>query len=157
MVEHASLRLQFRFARETNSNAIYGIEEFVRTCHARIEDELVFPKLKESISQPLQEKIRRDISRLEADHRLIDKIGDQIKVRTLQGDAETLRKRIMLYMNAVESHNSAEESLIFQYWNVSAADEQEIKSKAWEIIRVFGLTRYFAITGFSEELAKMMQ
>ena len=156
MVEHAALRLHFRFARETNSNAIYQLEEFVRSCHARIEDELVFPKLKESISRLLEETVTKDLSRLEADHRLIDKIGDQIKVRTVQGDEETLRKRILLYMNTVESHNAGEESLIFQHWNVSEAEEHEVKSKAWDIIRAFGLNRYFAITGFSEKLVEMI-
>ena len=157
MIEHAALRLNFRFAKETNSNAIFELEEFVRTCHARIEDELVFPKLKESLSKPIPEKVRNDLSRLEADHRLIDKIGDQIKVQTIQGDVEILRKRILLYMNTVESHNYGEESLIFQHWNFSYAEERKIKSKAWEIIRLFGLGRYFAITGFSEELVKIMQ
>lgn len=157
MIEHAALRLHFRFAKESNSNAIYELEEFVRTCHARIEDALVFPRLKESLSQPIEEKVRKDLSRLEADHKLIDKIGDQIRFQTVQGDVETLRKRILLYMNTVESHNAGEESLIFQHWNVSDAEEHEVKSKAWEIIRVFGLNRYFAISGFSEELVKMMQ
>jgi hemerythrin superfamily protein len=156
MVEHAALRLHFRFARETNSNAIYELEEFVRTCHARIEDELVFSKLKESISKPLDEAVKKDLSRLEADHRLIEKIGDQIRVRTVEGDVETLRKRILLYMNTVESHNAGEESLIFPHWNVSEAEEHQIKSEAWNIIRGFGLNRYFAITGFSERLAEMM-
>lgn len=146
MVEHAALRLHFRFARDVNSDAIYEVEEFVRNCHARVEDEVIFPKLRESGNA----KLEQVLSRLEADHKLIDTIGDQIKTRTAQGDVETLRKRISLYMSTVESHNSSEESLIFQYWK--AGEEQDAVSKARKIIEEFGLNRYFMITGISEKL-----
>jgi hemerythrin superfamily protein len=156
MVEHAVLRLRFHFARETNFDAIYGLGEFVRACHARIEDELVFPKLKDLLSQDPKEEVIEDLSRLEADHKLIDKIEDQIKLKTIEGDTETLRKRIMLYMNTVESHNSGEESLIFQHWKVSDAEEQEVESRAWKIIQDFRVDSYLAITGFSEKLVERM-
>ena len=115
MIEHAALRLHFRFARETNSDTIYEVEEFVRNCHAKIEDDIVFPNVKVSLDSPSNAKLVQVILRLEADHKLIDTIANQIRLRTAQGDVETLRKRILLYMNTVESHNSSEESLIFQY------------------------------------------
>jgi hemerythrin superfamily protein len=156
MVEHAVLRTQFRLGRETNFNSIYDLEEFIRTCHAKIEDEVVFPKLRDSLQQTLQEKVTKDLSRLEADHRLIDKIGDQIKIRTVEGNRESLEKRILLYINTVESHNSGEELLIFPHWNVPDTEEQEAKSRAWKIIENFGLSRYLALTGFSEKLSERM-
>lgn len=152
MMEHAALRLHFRFARETNSDRIYEVEEFVRNCHAKTEDEIVFPKLMGSLASPGDEKLKQVLLRLEADHKLIDTIGDQIKVRTAQGDLDALRKRILLYMNTVESHNSSEESLIFQHWNATDSDEQEVVSKARKIIEEFGLNRYLIITGISEKL-----
>lgn len=157
MVEHAALRLHFHFAREKDFDAIYELEEFVRTCHARIEDELVFPKLKAWIPQSLKDTLGKDLSRLEADHKLIEKIGDQIRARTVEGDAETLTKRILLYMNTVESHNAGEESLIFPYWKASETEECEAKSGAWKVIQSFGLNRYFAITGFSGKLAETIR
>jgi hypothetical protein len=76
MVEHPALRLQFRFAKKRNIDTIYKLEEFVRNCPARIEDEIVFPKLQSSIPQALRDSVGKDLSRLEADHRLIEKIGD---------------------------------------------------------------------------------
>lgn len=148
MVEHAALRLHFRLARDVNSDSIYEVEEFVRNCHARVEDEVIFPKLRESGD----EKLGKVLSRLEADHKLIDTIGDQIKLRTARGDVETLRKRILLYMSTVESHNSSEESLIFQYWKAGESEERDTKTRARKIIEEFGLNRYFAITGISEKL-----
>ena len=148
MAEHAALRVHFRLARDVNSDSIYEVEEFVRNCHAKVEDEVIFPKLRESGNAQLEQVL----SRLEADHKLIDAIGDQIKLRTAQGDIETLRKRILLYMNTVESHNASEESLIFQYWKAGESEERDTKSKARKIIEEFGLNRYFAITGISEKL-----
>ena len=79
MVEHASLRLHFQFAKKTaNWDAIYDVEEFVRKCHAKVEDEVVFPRLRNMVNQ---DEVLMAISRLEADHRLIDKIGEQVKKR----------------------------------------------------------------------------
>lgn len=151
MIEHQALRLHFRYIRETNFNSIYEIEEFVRKCHARIEEEIVFPKLNEV------DQIKQNLSRLSADHKLIDTIGDQIKLRTAQGDLETLKKRVLLYVNTVESHNSSEESLIFQYWKVGETTEKETVSGARKIIDEFGLNRYFTITGVSQKLFDLVR
>ncbi len=107
-------------------------------CHARVEDEVVFPHLKEILPTPNKQDLVEIISRLEADHKLIDTIGEQIRLRTAQGsDPETLRKRILLYATTVESHNSSEESLIFHHWE-SVNEDKVIREKAMEIIREFG-------------------
>jgi|SRR5579862_1105156 len=153
MVEHASLRLHFQFARRAGDwDLIYDVEEFVRGCHARVEDVVVFPHLEEILTVPDRDNFLKTISRLEADHKLIDTIGEQIRLRTAQGsDPETLRKRILLYATTVESHNSSEESLIFQFWE-SGNDDKWITEKTLEIIREFGLNRYFQVTGISERL-----
>ncbi len=158
MMEHLALRLHFQFARRTAIwDSIYDVEEFIRNSHAKVEDKVVFPKLQESLKDPNREDLSKIISRLEADHRLIDTIGEQIRLRTVQGsDAETLRKRILLYATTVESHNASEETLIFQYWNPSTNQDEEIP-RAMEIIRDFGLDRYFQITGISESLLKSVK
>ena len=155
MVEHASLRLHFRFVREKSSDLIYEVEDFVRNCHARVEDDIVFPRLTQ-IMATKEEQLVKALSRIEADHKLIEKIGEQIKNSTIQAETEALRKRIMLYANTVESHNSSEESLIFQYWNASETESREIISKAKNIIEQFGRDRYFRITGISERLYDMV-
>ena len=158
MAEHASLRLHFQYGRKTgNWDSIYEVESFVRNCHARIEDELVFPKLGKFLETQNSETLKV-LSRLEADHKMIDTIGDQIKLRTTQGDTETLRKRILLYANIVESHNSSEESLIFQYWkNLSKDQQEDTIPNMRKIIEEYGLNRYFQITGISGKLLDSMQ
>jgi hemerythrin superfamily protein len=156
MVEHVSLRLRFKLMRELqNFDTIYGIEEFVRSSHARVEDEIVFPALRELLlSEGKQELVKNVLSRLEADHRMIDTIGDQIKLRTIQGDAPTLSKRISLYCNTVETHNTTEEVQLFPHWNVKTVEERELSAKALEINRQFGLNRYYELTGISEQFLR---
>jgi hemerythrin superfamily protein len=146
MVEHVALRLRFHLATQSATESIYEVEDFVRNCHAKIEDEIVFPKLRDI------PEAKQNLSRLEADHRMIDTIGDQIKLRTAQGELEILRKRISLYMNTIESHNASEESLVFPYWKVSDSEEIEATRRARSVIESFGLDRYLSITGISSKL-----
>jgi hemerythrin superfamily protein len=149
MIEHATIRLHLRSIRdsEKGSDSIYDLDEFVTKCHARIEDELIFPRLKETLSSGDNIEVEWNLSRIEADHKLIQKISDQIRAATENGDKEILRKRIMLYCTTVESHNLSEENLIFPYWDI----HQE-KLGAKKIIDEFGHDRYFRITGISEKL-----
>ena len=152
MVEHAALRVHLRFVREKNSESIYEVEDFVRNCHAKIEDEIIFPKLKELLA-PRDEQLVKALSRLEADHRLIEMIGEQIKVKTAEGDLEITRKRTMLYADTLESHNSSEETLVFPLWPVNGSHgDSEMMLRARKIIEEYGRDRYFKTTGISEKL-----
>lgn len=152
MVEHAGLRVQLHYIKETHSDSIYLVEDFLRNCHAKIEDEIVFPALLRS-----QGDLKQVISRLEADHKLIDKIGDQIKLKTVEGDKEALMKRISLYADTLLSHNASEEALIFQRWNATGFEEGEVVARSLEIITDYGLDRYFSVTGISEKLLSMVK
>src|SRR5437899_2570515 len=98
MTEHVSLRIHFQCARKTaNWDSIYEIEDFVRNLHAWIEDEVVFPRLQKEFFRTSNDEKLKLLSRIESDHKLIDTIGDQIKLKTTQGDNESLRKRTLLY------------------------------------------------------------
>lgn len=154
MVEHASLRLHFRFVRERSNDPIFEVEDFVRNCHAKAEDEIIFPALKQ-MAGSRNEQLIRVIARLQEDHRLIEMIGEQLKVSTAQDETEALRKKVMLYADTVESHNSSEESLIFQFWHADKTRESESVAKAKRVVDEFGRERYFRITGISEKLFDM--
>jgi len=152
MIEHAAIRLHLRSIREKNADSIYELDDFVRNCHAKIEDEIVFPKLKQMVGMKGEELVKT-LSRLEADHRMIEKIGDVIRAKTAEGDPETAHKRTMLYADVMESHNSNEEMLVFPHWLPNdPKEESEIMAKARRIIEVYGRDRYFRVTGFSEKL-----
>ena len=152
MIEHASLRIQFKFAREINSDRIFEIEDFVRNCHAKIEDEAVFPRLGELFDAKDEKDAKLTLSRLQADHKMIGTIGDQLKQWTIQGDLETLKKRMILYINTVELHNNTEELSIFPSWDFNEHEEKDASAKYRKIIHDFGLDKYFGVTGFSERL-----
>jgi hemerythrin superfamily protein len=151
LVEHAANRLHLRFIRdsEKNSEFIYELDEFVVKCHARIEDELVFPKLRKTLTETNQEAVEKTLGRIEADHQLIQKISQQIRSATEKGEQEILRKRIMLYCTTLETHNLAEENLIFPHWN--SEDEMDAKG----IIDEFGRDRYFRITGIQKNCSNL--
>src|SRR5487761_1463553 len=152
MIEHVSLRLHLRFVREKSTDSIYEVEDFVRNCHAKVEDEIVFPKLKQILSLKDEQHVKI-LSRIEADHRLIETIGEQIKLSTTQAETETLRKKVMLYANTLESHNSSEEELVFPLWQSDGPkDENEVMSRTKKIIEGFGRDKYFRITGISGKL-----
>lgn len=146
MAEHSALRVHFRYIG-VNPELIYELEDFVRNCHAKIEDDVVFPVMKSLKAN----YIEKTISRLEADHKLIDTIGDQIKQRTVEGDLDVLRKRIQLYANTVLSHNASEESLLFSHWNAGETVERHSVSSARKIIESFGFNRYYSTTGISDK------
>ncbi len=49
------------------------------------------------------------------------------------------------------SHNSSEESLIFPHWKLDEVNKTAI-DQTRDIVREFGLNRYYQITGISEKL-----
>ena len=158
MVEHASIRLHIRSIREKESDSIFELDDFVRNCHAQVEDVIVFPKLKEMLSSRSEAgELVKSLSRLEADHKLIDKIAEQLKIATSHGDIDLVRKRIMLYVNTVEIHNSSEETVIFPYWKTTGeAEERKLGLEARKIIEEYGRDRYLKITGISEKLFELL-
>jgi hemerythrin superfamily protein len=153
MVEHAAIRLRLYSIREkNNADSIYELDDFVRNCHAKIEDEIIFPKLRQILGVKGEELVKT-LSRLEADHRMIEKISEVLMSKTAEGDIETSRKRTMLYADVLESHNSSEETLVFPFWSINDPKEESlIMHRARKVIEEFGRDRYFRITGFSERL-----
>lgn len=75
----------------------------------------MFPELGKS---PKAKGFEKTILSLEADRKLIDEIGGQVRRRACR-DMETLKKRLHLYVSAVVSHNANEESLTFGYWSTT--------------------------------------
>lgn len=139
------------------ANSIFEVDEFVRNCHAKVEDEIVFPILKSRLNFMDKEQVVLNVlSRLEADHKLIDRIGGEIKLRTVEGNSQLLSKRISLYCSTVKTHNFAEETQIFPYWQ-NDFETPDTRERVMKIIRQFGMSRYYEITGSSQELIKMFE
>ncbi len=152
MLEHASLRLHFRLIKEGDSDFIYELDDFIRNCHSRIEDEILFPDIRASLRG--DDHPQKVLIRFEHDHELISELGEQVRVATVQEVDETLRKKIMLYVDTVETHNADEEHLIFPSWKRS--NKEDLTKRIRKTIEVFGTDRYFRTTGISKELLDIL-
>lgn len=150
MVEHASLRLHFRYFRDMNSDLVFELEDFISKCHAKVEDEVVFPELTRLL--PNDTDLAKKINQLIEDHKLLTGMGENMRVWAVEGPKELDTKRIGLYADTVMSHNSSEEYLVFPDWNMDAEHEAEANRKALAIIEEFGVDRYLKVTGISKPL-----
>lgn len=150
MVEHASLRLHFRYFREMNSDLVFELEDFISKCHAKMEDEVVFPVLTQLM--PNDSELAKKINQLTEDHKLLTGMGENMRVWAVEGPKELDAKRIGLYADTVMSHNSSEEYLVFPLWKMDTEHEAEAGRKALAIIEEFGIDRYLKVTGISKPL-----
>jgi hemerythrin superfamily protein len=152
MVEHASLRIrlaELQYRREPDFFIM--INQFVLNCHAKVEDEAVFPKITVSLAEG--DELLHTIPKIEADHKLISTLGGNMQKWIKNGELPLFQRRVEVYSKTVVQHNAAEESLVFPYWG--KVDDEKKKSatrETKEIINRFGQDRYFEITGVSKHL-----
>lgn len=156
MAEHASLRVYFRHLRYLNSDYIFELDDFVVNCHAKIEDEVVFPELRRVAGKD-GGSIEAITKRMEDEHKVLQMLGIGIRVAVAEGDKEIDRSKVMLYADTLESHNSSEETLLFPRWKEVREKETQSASKATQMIHDFGLGRYLKVTGFSQEFLSQLR
>ncbi|MDP8024033.1 MAG: hypothetical protein RAK20_06175, partial [Conexivisphaerales archaeon] len=118
--------------------------DFVVNCHAKHEDEIVFPTLmtKEQKDQEFVNYVRR----ISADHKLIATLGSNIERWMNEKNYEMLERRVPLYLKTLLEHNLNEEREIFARWK----PEYALPFK--HIINGFGIEKYKSITGASDEM-----
>jgi hemerythrin superfamily protein len=152
MVEHVSLRVrldELQYRREPDF--FIAINQFVLNCHAKVEDEAVFPRLKAILTG--DHELLNTTSKIEADHKLISTLGGNMEKWIKDKDLSLFERRIEVYSKTVVQHNAMEESLVFPFWGkVSAEKARSALEEAKRIINQFGQDRYFEITGVSKHL-----
>jgi hemerythrin superfamily protein len=89
--------------------------------------------------------------RMEDEHKVLQMLGNGIRVAVAEGDKEIDRSKVMLYADTLESHNSSEETLLFPRWKEVTEKETQSAPKATQMIHDFGLERYLKVTCFSQE------
>jgi hemerythrin superfamily protein len=156
MAEHASLRVYFRHLRYLNSDFLFELDDFVVNCHAKIEDEVIFPEMRKAAGTE-NKNIETITRRMEEEHKVIQMLGNSIRIAVAEGSKDIDRGKIMLYADTLESHNSSEETLLFPTWRLDSEQEAEAVSKAVQIIRDFGLERYLRVTGLSQEFLSLLR
>ncbi len=151
MAEHASFRVYFRHLRYLNSDFIFELDDFVTNCHARVEDEVVFPEMRKSAGSENKD-VETATKRMEEEHKLLQLLGNSIRVAVAEGGKDVDRGKVLLYIDTLESHNSSEETLLFKGWKGNGEQEAQAVSGTMRIIHDFGVERYLKVTGFSQEL-----
>jgi hemerythrin superfamily protein len=151
MTEHVALRVHFLYSRDLNRDRIFEIDTFLTNSHAKIEDEVVFPRIAEASSN--EELVARAVKKYKEEHALISSFGENMRVWAAEGEAALFRERIGLYIDTVASHNVDEEVKLFPKWSkVSEELRKKSLDESKQIIHDFGFDRYFMITGISREL-----
>jgi hemerythrin superfamily protein len=156
MSEHAAFRIHFRQLRDLNSEYFFEIDDFILGCHAKVEDEVVFPALRKA-GGPEAEKIDKTTRKLEEEHKLIEMLSSNLKQAVVEGTKALDRDKIALYASTVESHNDSEEIFVFKFWNDLDRETQASSTDGVKrIISEFGTARYLRLTGFSQEFLSLL-
>lgn len=157
MAEHASMRIYFRHLRYLDSDFLFELDGFVTNCHARVEDEVLFPEIRAAMTDE-KAAVETGTKRMEDEHRLLRMLGERMRALVAEGDRELDRDKVTLYVDTLESHNSSEHTLIFSKWSfVNAERSSEAASRALEVIHAFGVERYLRVTGFSQEFLSLLE
>lgn len=156
MIEHVSFRLQFQKLRNDKEiDHFLTLHDFVLNCHAKVEDEALFPRMWTIKGEG--EELQKTARSLAADHKLIEKFGENMRHWLDEGNQELFKKRVETYISTVENHNSSEEKLIFPSWALVEEPERwEAMREAKSIIESYGLDKYMLVTGISREFFNMM-
>lgn len=157
MTEHAALRVHFLYNRDLSRDRIFEIDSFLTNVHAKIEDEVIFPKIAESCSTN-DESVARAVAKYREEHTLIKSFGENMRVWVAEGETTLFRERIGLYIDTVASHNVDEELRLFPKWStVPELSREKSLDESKRIIHDFGYDRYSRITGISRELLELVR
>ncbi len=146
LFEHSIIRLKEKELTKIESaiSDFNDFNDFVVNCHAKHEDEIVFPIL---ISKNQDDKDYVSyVKRISADHKLIATLGNNIVSWIKEKNYEMLERRLPLYFKILLEHNSNEEKDIFVRWK----PEYSVSYK--KVILEYGVDKYTKITGASREL-----
>jgi len=156
MAEHAALRVYFRHMRNLNSDYLFELDDFIVGCHARIEDEVVFPALRK-VGRPDADAVVTVTGKLEEEHKLLKMLSDNMRLMVAEEATKLDRDKVALYVSTVESHNSSEEILVFKFWDdLDRETRVESTNRVKKIIGEFGTARYLRVTGFSQEFLSLL-
>jgi hemerythrin superfamily protein len=121
-----------------------------------MEDEIIFPEMRKGAGAE-SKNVETTTERMEDEHKVLQMLGNSIRLAVAEGNKEIDRSKVMLYADTLESHNSSEETLLFPSWKTDSESERQSVYKARQIIHDFGLERYLKVTGFSQEFLSLLQ
>lgn len=153
MIEHLQCK-SIKSLQETSEDydRFVTFHEFLLNVHIVVEEKVVFP----SLSQPLWEDSRdytKKIEQIAADHKLLDKLAQNLIHWKNGGNEELYHERMPLYYRLLIEHNGREEAELFDRWK--SLDESAYKSASIEIYNIissFGVDKYRQAMNISESV-----
>lgn len=158
MVDHLSIRMIIKCGlTRMGVDEFSSLHGFIVNCHARIEDDLVFPVLKKHYMDSYEEYAKL-VEWIGNDHRLLETLGNKTISYGIDKDWINYRRRLNLYFKILVEHNLREEVEIFPNWlnEIDRETRRKYTAKAKEIIEEYGLEKYTRLTGFSSEAFKII-
>ncbi len=126
------------------------IKEFLFKVHIMTEDLILFPRLLAYRRMPedLVEKVRR----MSADHRLLERLADNLVDWRIHGKEKLFTERSQLFFDTLIQHNNKEDLQIFSREEVSDYPESfEADLEVWEIVKKYGVQKYEEFVKVSDD------
>jgi hemerythrin superfamily protein len=158
IIDHISIRLLAKCNPYIKSvDEFVSFHDFIVNCHAKIEDDIVFPALKNLYKGKYEEFVKL-IEWISNDHKLLDTLGNKVIEYGRAGRQENYRERLSLYFKILLEHNTREESQLFPNWfkEIANTTRTSCTKRARKIIENYGLEKYTKLTGFSSEAYKII-
>lgn len=127
-----------------------NFHEFLVNVHIEVEEKVIFPALSMPVwadSRDYTGKIRQ----IAADHKLLDKLAQNLIHWKNGENYELYTERMPLYYRLLIEHNGREEAELFDRWK--ALDESVYRSTSKEIYNIissFGVEKYRKAMNLSE-------
>ncbi len=153
MIEHLQCKSMKDLQEKSGDyDRFVNFHEFLLNVHIVVEEKVVFP----SLSSPLWDDSRNykeKIKQIAADHKLLDKLAQNLIRWKDGGNEELYNTRMPLYYSLLTEHNGREEAELFHRWR--SLDESVYKSTSREIYNIissFGIDKYRQAMNFSESI-----
>lgn len=149
--EHLAIRTQVnRITPDNRYDIFLGLRDFVFNMHAMTEDMIFFPRMLAYLRMP--DDLVETIRRISADHKLLEKLSENLMKWKSEGRNDMVESRIGLFFETLLEHNRKEEEEIFSRDEVYEYPKSyEVNIEIWDIVRKFGVSRYEQYVGVSDD------
>lgn len=149
--EHVAIKQHVKGIDSSNMyDQFLKLKDFLFKVHSMTEDLIFFPRIVSYRRMP--EDIIVMVRRLEADHKLLDKLATNIVDWHANGREKLVEDRLKLFFETLLEHNRLEESEIFSRSEVLEYPESlEADTEIWDVVKKYGVSRYEDYVGVSDE------
>lgn len=149
--EHLAIRTKInKITPENKYESFLELRDFVFNVHAMTEDLVFFPRMLAYLRMP--DDLVETIRRISADHKLLEKLSDNLIKWKAERRDDLIESRIDLFFETLYEHNQKEEEEIFSRDEIYEYPKSyEVNLEIWEIVRKYGVSKYERYVGVSDD------